>query len=274
MPNSYEIPLKKAIRLNNQALNPAQLKPGDLILIHKKKPKLISKIIIWTQRVFAPEDAKWHHVVVSGGGFEICEATFFSGVKCKPYWKYMDGNYDIRVRRLPGIDDTLRYRMAYYAASYSKESYNYLQAAGIFTNQKRDWRSSLPFYSRGIICSGLFVTCCLRVGKLICSHTSKDRIVPAQLSATDQLEEVDVDWLSLDGSIPIVDFEDGVLVTTLKEEKAIKISEFNPLEAYFTIEDKNMMIAIVQQNEILSESKDKVMSLWERSMKRIDLSQY
>jgi hypothetical protein len=193
---SFPEGIPRAVRMHGKVVDPTLLEPGDLILVRKKKPAWISrKIQQYQEEKFEPEHSCWHHAIVSGGGFEICEAMP-SGVKAYEYWNYMTGEYDLRVRRLKGADPEKRSRVAYYAATMVKTSYGFFSILVI-----RDalsggvaWQRTI-FRSRGVICSQLYFEACMRVGYLLVNITNTDQVCPAHLSASQQMEDIPLRWV-------------------------------------------------------------------------------
>jgi hypothetical protein len=119
-----------------------------------------------------------------------------TGVKAGEYWDYMDGSYELKVRRLKNADVAVRNRLAYYAATMVKTGYGFLTLLGI-----RDallgggnWRRRTIFRSQGIICSQLYFQACLRVG-IPLVNIPEDRVCPAHLSASAQMKDIPLRWV-------------------------------------------------------------------------------
>jgi hypothetical protein len=145
--------------------------------------------------MFAPEHARWFHAAVSGGRFEICEATT-RGVKAHEYWKYMTGDFDIKVRRLKA-DASVRSKLAYYAATNVNSHYGFLNllSVGAFLKSGNAWqRLFIP--SSGVICSQLYFEASMRVGYLLC-NVPKDTVCPAHLSLSEHLSDVEIPWIKV-----------------------------------------------------------------------------
>src|SRR6266496_1607374 len=122
---SFSRPIPRAVREYGRAIDPKILEPGDLLLFCDKSNNWTSRKIVEQQsHLFPQEHACWSHVAVSGGGYEICEATL-NGVKAHEYWEYMTGEYEIRVRRLNNADEKTRSQIAYYAATGVRTPYGY-----------------------------------------------------------------------------------------------------------------------------------------------------
>jgi hypothetical protein len=193
---SFTRPIPKAVRLYGQALNPDILEPGDLILVCRKVPNWTSRRITAHQsKMFADEHARWYHAAVSGGRFEICEATT-GGVKTYEYWQYMTGEYDIRVRRLRDADASTRSQIAYYAASNANSRYGFTNLLNVsaFLHSGDGWRRP-RILSSGIICSQLYYEACMRVGYILEKTVRAELVCPAHLSLSSLMDDVPLSWV-------------------------------------------------------------------------------
>lgn len=199
MPGHFPKGVPTAVRKYGKVLDPAHLEPGDLILVAKKQPGWLSRRIQHTQsQLFDWEHAQWHHVLVSGGGTEVCEAVL-TGVRPKEFWDYMNGEYDFKVRRIKDATSEERTKVAYYAASMARTSYGFgtiLPLRRSITYQDA-WRRGV-FRSRGVVCSQLYFEACMRTGILLAT-IPPDRVCPAHLSASVQMEDRPLQWLELVG---------------------------------------------------------------------------
>ena len=186
-----------AVRKFGRVIDPAILHAGDLIFVSSHKPDLFSRQITKHQaRLFAPEHAKWEHVAISGGRFEICEAVP-GGVKAVEYWSYMTGGYDIKVRRLRNASEATRARLAYYAATNVRTKYGYGNALnlGLALRGGNLWAEA-PLKTRGVICSQLFFEACMREGYLL-ANIRPEVACPAHLSISQLLEDVPLQWVKV-----------------------------------------------------------------------------
>lgn len=197
----YGVP--KAVRQHGIMLHPELLEPGDLLLIAAIKPTRLSRRIQQTQgELYEWKHAQWHHAVVSGGGTEVCEALL-TGVRAKQFWHYMNGDYEFRIRRLKDASPHERTRVAYYAATMAKTNYGIGALLPIkYSIAHNDpWKRS-AFRSGGVICSQLYFEACMRVGFLL-APMPPDRVSPAHLSASDQMEDIPPQWIVLgEGTAP------------------------------------------------------------------------
>jgi hypothetical protein len=192
---NFDRGIPAAVRSHGRVIDPDLLQPGDLLLVCKKQPPWISRQIQrYQEKMFSPEDSCWHHALVSGGGFEICEAIT-TGVRAREYWDYMDGSYDIKARRLKNSTAEQRSLLAYYAATMVQTSYGFLNILSIrdALTGGGDWQRTI-FRSKGVICSQLYFEACMRVGFLLV-NIPQDRVCPAHLSASSQMEDIPLRWV-------------------------------------------------------------------------------
>jgi hypothetical protein len=132
---------------------------------------------------------------------EVCEALL-TGVVASQYWDYMTGEHEFKVRRIKNATPELRTKVAYHAATATRRSYGFGSILSIkSTLDHRDpWKPSI-FRSRGVICSQLFFEACMKAGILLAS-IPPDRVSPAHLSASIQMDDVPLHWLELKSSNP------------------------------------------------------------------------
>jgi len=193
---SFDRPIPKAVRTFGKALDPKILLPGDLLLVAHKKPSWRSSSIVTQQsHQFADEHAKWHHAVVCGGGFEICEATTSGGVRAREYWDYMSPDYDLKLRRLKGATPAERSLVAYYAATNVRVGYGFLNLVGLALSLSggNPWGRGMSI-SSGVICSQLYFEACLRIGFVLAS-APPEHVCPAHLSISPQMVDIQLAWV-------------------------------------------------------------------------------
>jgi uncharacterized protein YycO len=194
---SFSKPIPQAVRAYGQALDPQILEPGDLILVSRKTHTWTSKRITKYQaKMFPDEHARWYHAAVSGGRFEICEATT-DGVKAYEYWQYMTGEYDLKIRRLKNADAATRSSLAYYAAVTVNTRYGFLNLLNVASvlNTGDSWRRPLVL-TKGIICSQLYFEAAMRVGYLL-ANIRPEAVCPAHLSMSQYLEDIPLSWVKV-----------------------------------------------------------------------------
>jgi len=189
--------IPSAVRRHGRVLDPSFLEPGDLILVALHKPGWLQRRIQRTQgQLFEWDHARWHHALVSGGGTEVCEALL-TGVVASQYWDYMAGAHDFKVRRIKNATSEVRTRVAYYAATLSRTAYGFGAILRIKNaiDDNDPWKRSL-LRSRGVICSQLYFEACMRAGILL-GAIPADRVTPAHLSASKQMDDVPLQWIEL-----------------------------------------------------------------------------
>lgn len=192
--------IPRAARRHGKVLAPSLLEAGDLLLVARKHPGWVSRRIQESQEeLFDWEHARWHHVAVCGGRTEVCEALL-KGVRARQYWHYMDGEYSLKVRRLKEASAKERAMVAYYAATMSKTAYGIGALVSIkrYFTDNNPWKRSV-LRSRGVVCSQLYFEACMRIGILL-AELPRDRVSPAHLSASDQLVDLPLEWVSLRAS--------------------------------------------------------------------------
>jgi len=189
-----------AVRRHGKVLAPSFLEPGDLILVALHEPGWLQRRIQKTQgRLYDWEHAQWHHALVSGGDTEVCEAVR-NGVVARQYWEYMTGAHCFKVRRIKKASLAVRTKVAYYAATMARTSYGFGSIFSIKSSidENDPWKRSM-LRSRGVICSQLYFEACMRAGVLLASIPS-DRVSPAHLSASKEMDDVPLQWLELKSS--------------------------------------------------------------------------
>jgi hypothetical protein len=194
---SFSRPIPRKVRDFGRAIDPKILEAGDLLLFHDKQNSWTSRKIVQQQsNLFPQEHACWSHVAVSGGGYEICEATL-SGVKAHEYWEYMTDAYDIKIRRVSGADAKTRSLIAYYAATGVGTQYGYANLPKLFFSLTtgKPWGSRFRF-SSGVVCSQLYFEACMRVGFLL-NNIPSEHVCPAHLSQSSLMKDIDLEWVAV-----------------------------------------------------------------------------
>lgn len=190
-------PIPRKVRSYGLVIDPTLLEPGDLLLFFDKQESWASKKIITSQsEQFDNEHARWFHVAVCGGRFEICEATRW-GVTAREYWGYMTGRYEIRLRRLVKATAEEKRMVAYYAVTNVGTHYGFLNLLGVKQSLSDAGPWSRKFWvSSGVICSQLYFEACMRVGILL-YNIPRESVTPAHLSVSSQLEDVPLRWMKI-----------------------------------------------------------------------------
>ena len=173
---------------------------GDLLLFATSRPTLLQKQIHRTQRKlnYADEDARWHHAAVYIGDRYLCEARP-GGVRYHPVVETIDTNTLIRIRRDRALTETEQFRLAIHALMRLSSPYWYgfvLRALFRPLNPKR-FVLGLRASTQAHICSQLFHEAYMEVAGSTLMERADREVLPAELSATHKLYDVDTNWVRL-----------------------------------------------------------------------------
>lgn len=172
-------------------------RPGDLLLFHDpRKFSLVSRLIVWAQQDgYDLEHARWHHAAVYVGDGFVCEANMIGGVRRRPLHAYV-GRHWIRVRRDSRLSELDGYKLAIRAMTRLGQRYDFGailllmgQLIGGFWK-----RPTLALNFKGAICSRLYELAYFAVARRILYDTDGMPIIPAELSFTNELVDVGVNW--------------------------------------------------------------------------------
>ncbi len=194
-------------------LNPYQLEAGDLILVRPKKPDDLGVFgrIKWSQTIDTQrklirdeEHASYTHAAISRNYHQIYESIPENGIFRTEYWRYMTGKYDVKVRRLKGLDHRNRSQISHNVAELFGKSYGFIELATIKAMANEwPWLEKIAAYigrDDTYICSALFAIACEKENidlNLLPSDLNSKVVTPAHLSASDALEDVEVDWVNI-----------------------------------------------------------------------------
>jgi hypothetical protein len=174
---------------------------GDLILFCSVSPNWIDKGIASTQDKagFAADDSKWTHAAVFLYEDFIVEAELF-GVRSRSLYSSVPDS-KFRVRRRPNLQLEERYKIALCAQRMLGTRY------GLRTALSLGWRArTLKMWDRPWspwievrekICSQVFYDAHAAITRHFLDGCSEPPIMPAHLSATADLFDVDVPWLEV-----------------------------------------------------------------------------
>jgi len=177
-------------------------KAGDLILSSSLKPDLIERQIFKAQESagFATEHSRWTHAAVFLYRDFVAEAVPKEGVHTRSFYEDIPGSR-FRIRRRRDLDDSERYEIALCAQRMLGMRYD-LKAALSFGWQakfskmwNRHWRKSQRKDSA--ICSQVFYDAYAEITRNRLIDCPLVDVMPAHLSATPDLDDVDVPWLKL-----------------------------------------------------------------------------
>ena len=182
-------------------------KPGDLILSHGTRPGAISRWITHaqTQAGFADYDSRWTHAAVFLYDDWIVEAVPWRGVRTRSLFEDIPGSI-LRVRRSPlafirpDLTEIVRYKIALRALRMLGIRYSHFDAGRLgwqLSSGISDGASFLSFGST-VICSKVFYDAYADVtltGLRDCPFSAP--VMPAHLSATPDLTDIEVPWLKL-----------------------------------------------------------------------------
>ena len=174
-------------------------RPGDLLLFSELEPSFIPEQIVKTQKRFhyAPEDARWHHAAIYIGGSDLCEAAP-GGVRCRAVAEYV-GTTLIRARRRDDLETDNAYGIAIRALMRLQKDYSLRSIAIALI---RSWWPTPPSpehrpESQAVICSQLFHDAYMEATGLSLFDRADTPMLPAFLSATDRLTDVNSAWTKL-----------------------------------------------------------------------------
>lgn len=194
-------PLPRSVRTFGRFPSVDRWRPGDLLLFSAANPTVISRRVIEAQLRggYAEEDARWHHAAVYVGDARICEALA-RGVTADFVYKYV-GTHRIRVRRDPLLTPEEGYDVAVRALVRSHWTYSFATLLRLLRHSWRGFHAEppvLPFASsRAVICSVLYADAYSAVTKRVLGNAAGAVPVPAFLSGTPSLEDVESHWLSI-----------------------------------------------------------------------------
>lgn len=175
------------------------LEPGDLILFEPKKWQLNHWLIKRVQSGCFPEThSRWSHAAVYTGDWQICSADTSRGVHEEDIFEHLLLSR-LRVRRAK-LPPVRRFQIALNAIRRRGNVY--------------DWRGMLDFYRHfgtlhkvplhqrvaatdASICSDLYAQSFFRAAHALIGRPVNTAFMPADLSATDKLDDVPVRWMRL-----------------------------------------------------------------------------
>ena len=147
---------------------------------------------------YADNDARWQHAAVYIGDHYLCEARP-GGVRYHPVVETVGPSTYLRVRRDNTLTRSQRFRLAIRALMRLSQPYSYTSVVRTLfrpLNPKRFVLALRP-RERALICSQLFHEAYMEAtGRTLAERADMD-VIPAQLSATNRLDDVQTDWICL-----------------------------------------------------------------------------
>jgi hypothetical protein len=178
-----------------------QCLPGDLILFRDVAQSRTSRLIAGaqTRAGFAPEHSCWTHAAIFLYADFIVEAVPWPGIKTRTLYSDIPRRM-MRVRRDISLSDIQRYEIALRALRMLGTRYSWITAISIGMDMfKGLWNSDSqrPPYPV-VICSKAFYDAYADVThKLLQGCQAGGPVLPAHLSSTTDLSDVDIGWVRL-----------------------------------------------------------------------------
>jgi hypothetical protein len=173
---------------------------GDLILSYSCRRGFIETRIIRTQSErFNAADSQWTHAAVFLYQDYIVEAVPFKGVITRSLYEDIP-NSVLRIRRKPNLTDEQRYQVALCAQRMLGSRYSHLRALrmgvrGIASLLNPTW---YPEFNPTVICSRIFYDAVVAITRTSLNGCpAVGAVLPAHLSATTDLVDIDAPWLEL-----------------------------------------------------------------------------
>gem|GEM_PF-1993597 len=179
----------------------AKCMPGDLVLFRDAAPSRASQLIARAQSgaEFASEHSAWIHAEIFLYEDFVVEAVPRHGVRTRTLYSDIPQRI-LRVRRKSGLADTDRYQIALRALRMLGTRYATISAFKMGLRMAKGlWDANGSFESQSsIICSKVYFDAYADITRAFLRNCPVgDAVLPAHLSATPDLEDVEVGWLQL-----------------------------------------------------------------------------
>jgi hypothetical protein len=178
-----------------------KLLPGDLILMRDANPGIASRLIAHAQgrAGFRQDDSCWTHAAIYLYDDFLVEAVPLGGIRARTL--YLDvPNRVLRVRRRLQLNEPERYKIALHALRLIGARYSFLSALkmgwGMFSGL---WNhDAARRLDTVVICSNAFYDAYVDITQSVLRDCPVgESVLPAHLSATSDLEDIDVGWVSV-----------------------------------------------------------------------------
>lgn len=182
--------------------NVGHLLPGDLILMRDRNLRIGSRLIAHAQERagFGGNDSRWTHAAIYLYDDFLVEAVPLRGIRARTL--YMDIPAKIlRVRRRMELAESARYQIALRALRLIGSRYSILSALkmgwGMLSGLWND--DAARRLDTVVICSNAFSDAYADITKSVLRGCPVgESVLPAHLSATDDLEDIEVGWVKVD----------------------------------------------------------------------------
>ena len=175
--------------------------PGDLILFRSHHPNITGRTIAAAQLAggINAEHSRWTHAAIFLSDDFVVEASPITGVAQRTLYADIPDKI-LRIRRQPALTEIERYRVALRALRMLGARYSYGAAisTGWYLLNGLWSEPSITSLGPAVICSNVFSDAYSDVTRKLLSGCPIDfPVTPAHLSATPDLQDIQVGWLKL-----------------------------------------------------------------------------